>query len=527
MVDYALVGTVTLRRLAVVAVAGAGALLGLAPAASAHAVLWRTSPTAGQVLAAPPAAVTLAFTEPVQVEPDGIRVYDPELHRVDRHDVARATGAANAVSVRLAAGLSRGTYTVAWRVVSIDSHPATGTFTFSVVAAGPVAGTVRTAGPGRGVGLALGVARFASYAGLAAGPGALLTVLLLWSAGRNDRRARRLVRGGLALLLAGTVAAYLLEGPYAAGVGLSRVFSAVALQTVYHSHYGHVLLVRLYLVAALAGFAALAAGRRSVRLDVLTLAAAAAVLPTFGLAGHAAAGGGAGLAVAVDSVHVAAMAVWLGGLAVLATSAFPGGGLMAGLVARRFSRLALGCVLALAATGVAQAVRQTGAWAALTATDYGRLVVVKAAGLAVLAALGYLARRRLARGRDLGRGVATEVAVGAAVLVATSVLVATVPARTAYAAPVVRRLQIADLRLDVRVAPPRVGVPLTVRVRGRSAGLTGRFTLPGSGLAPLPLAFAGGAGTATLPAPGRWVLELTVLAVSGRSVTIATTIPVR
>jgi len=65
---------------------------------------------------------------------------------------------------------------------------------------------------------------------------------------------------------------------------------------------------------------------------------------------------------------------------------------------QRFSAIALGCVIAIVASGAYQTWREVGSWSALADTTYGRLVVAKVTGLIFLIELGYLARRLLRRG---------------------------------------------------------------------------------------------------------------------------------
>ena len=64
----------------------------------------------------------------------------------------------------------------------------------------------------------------------------------------------------------------------------------------------------------------------------------------------------------------------------------------------RFSTLAGGCLVGVVVSGVANAVLRVPSPVALVSTGYGWLVVAKAVGVVVLACLGGVARRRLARG---------------------------------------------------------------------------------------------------------------------------------
>jgi copper transport protein len=97
------------------------------------------------------------------------------------------------------------------------------------------------------------------------------------------------------------------------------------------------------------------------------------------------------VATAVTTVHVAAMVLWLGGLAaLLAGLVRPGAeaGELAGALPR-WSRIASGSVAALVVTGVVQSVREVGTPTALVSTTYGWVLLAKLAlVLLLLAAAG-------------------------------------------------------------------------------------------------------------------------------------------
>ena len=118
------------------------------------------------------------------------------------------------------------------------------------------------------------------------------------------------------------------------------------------------------------------------------------------------------------SLHLAAMALWLGGLVVLLTSvlprfrATPAAGLRA---VRRWSVVAFAAVAVLVVTGEVQAFPTVAPLDALWSTDYGGLLLVKLALVAARArarrraAAGRRARRRGPPARGCGASVAREV----------------------------------------------------------------------------------------------------------------------
>ncbi len=535
-----------MRRIAVVVAAGALVVVGVAPAASAHAIVVSTTPFAGSVVSTPPAQVTLGFGEPVEITPSAIRVYDDVLHRVDTGPAGHiVAGRVDTVGVHLVPNLATGTYTVIYRVISGDSHPVAGRFTFSVVAPSKVRPIASDLGGGsRVVGVAFGAARFVEYAGLIVGLGGLV-FFVLWPAGRRDRLARRVVFGGFATLLSGSVVALLLEAPYLAGGGLGTAFDRHLLSTIVTSHFGIAVIMRIVVVALILLLFRVLLDRGPYGYPSTVAGLAVVLADTFADAGHSTINDNHGLAQLSDGAHVLAMTIWLGGLVMLVAVVLRRHADALHTVLPRFSAVALGCVAVVAGTGAYQAVRNVGYWPALTDTTYGRLVLAKIGGLAVIVGLGYLARRWViqhASGTgDLAvfrRGLMVESATGAAVLAVTAVLVVTLPGKTAYAAPVSRTIVTSTFRLGVTVDPAKTG-PSSIRIRASARNgrplavqeVTGSLWLPAQAVGPLPVSFAlDGPGRAvaslTLAAPGAWQLVLNVATSDVDTTTVATTFTV-
>ncbi|OMH24857.1 hypothetical protein BKD30_07440 [Tersicoccus phoenicis] len=105
-------------------------MLGLgAPAAQAHDELASSTPADGATVASVPATISLRFNDaPVTL---GARVEVLDSSGVDRADGSVSVTGTTA-SQRIAPTAPAGAYTVRWRVVSADSHPINGTFTFTV-----------------------------------------------------------------------------------------------------------------------------------------------------------------------------------------------------------------------------------------------------------------------------------------------------------------------------------------------------------------------------------------------------------
>ncbi|MGV9694175.1 copper resistance CopC/CopD family protein [Streptomyces sp. NPDC003470] len=366
-------------------------VLGGAAPASAHAALRSTDPGDGTVLPRAPRAVTLTFTESVGLRDDSFRVLDPGGHRLRTEDAGHADGRSDTARVTLPDALGEGTYTVAWRVVSADSHPVSGAFTFSV--GKPSATTAANAAGPTEDPLTATLHRIARYlAHLAA---ALLVGTAAFTAlcrPPDPAPLRRLLVTGWWTLLAATVALLVLRAPYEAGTGPATALNADALGRTVTSRPGALLLTRLALLAPAALFLARVPRRREH--GPLTTVAGAAVAVglalTWAAAEHAVAGPLVPLAVTSAVLHLLATAVWLGGLVALLTSLR---GSPDTATVARFSRVALVCVTVLAVTGVFQSWRGLGSWPALTGTTYGRLLLAKLAGVSVLLSAAAVSRR--------------------------------------------------------------------------------------------------------------------------------------
>jgi len=427
-------------------------------------------------------------------------------------------------------------------VISADSHPVSGAYDFSIGRRGeaPAAPTV---GGDRGMGIGLGVGRWLGYAGSALLLGGLFFLVVC----RPRGVPRRLLLVGAGLLTLGAVVCLLLKGPDDADLGLSHVPDGSLLHEVLGTTYGVATIARVML-ALLGGLLVLAwhrlpASARAASVGLLTVALAVC----FALAGHAAAASPRWFAVLVDGVHVVAMSIWLGGLMMLlvvvvrrrpradssATHDTVG-------VARRFSALALGAVVALALTGGYQAWRETRSLGALEHTAYGRELVVKLVVVVLVLAAAASSRALLWRHADLDelrRTVTLEAAGVAVVLGITSALVATEPASAAYHPSVETNLAILGDTVQVSAIP-----------QGDRSMQLHLYVLDGSGrpiepkeldaavsqgsLGPLPIRLVKAGpghrqGVVSVPRAGDWTLAVTLRTSAIDEDSASVTLPIR
>ncbi|MET9370795.1 copper resistance protein CopC [Streptomyces griseoflavus] len=397
------------RTLVLLFLAVTGALLAGAAPASAHAALTGSDPGQGAVVDTAPTQVSLTFSEPVAVSDDAVRVLDPKGTRVDKGDPADTSG--NTYTVRLLSGLPDGTYTVAYQVVSADSHPVAGAFTFSIGAPSETSVSVSAQGSDDGpVGWLYGFGRYVSYAGFVVMAGGAAFVLACWSRGSGVRAVQRLVVSGWMALTAATLGLLLLRGSYTTSGEVGDIFDLSLLGDVLQTKTGAALISRLLLLAAAALFIAVLFGSHDERDDQekrdLTFGlaiggtvVAAGLAASWAMSEHASQGLQPGIAMPVDVVHLLAVAAWLGGLTALLVALFraPAETPVDRDAVRRFSRLAFGSVIAVVVTGVYQSWRQLGSWSAFTDTRYGQLLLAKLGLVAVLVGVASVSRRWTAR----------------------------------------------------------------------------------------------------------------------------------
>ncbi|MFK0152142.1 copper resistance protein CopC [Streptomyces sp. NPDC090493] len=495
-----------MRVLALLGPLLAALLLASAAPASAHAALRGSDPADGAVLKSSPRSVTLTFTEAVGLLDDSFRVYDPTNHRVDTSDAGHGPAGSDTARINFPKKLGTGTFTVAWRVVSSDSHPVSGALTFSVgkpsattatVSAGPVENPV--------TGSLYNIGRYVAYLAVALLIG---TVAFLAVCRPPDPAPLRTpVRTAWWTLLAATLFLFVLRSPYEEGTSPASAFDLSALARSATGRPGLALLARVALLAVTAALCLLF--RKRVSRDLPSalsvpsrpLLATAAVLSvalalTWAAAEHASAGIQVPLAMTSSVLHLLSMALWMGGLAALLITLQRSAEPLPAAVVTRFSRVAFGSVTVLVVTGVYQSWRGLGSWQALTDTSYGRLLLVKLAAVTLLLAAASQSRHWTAKlaqapavpapervplpvggpadppaegeGEDaplpdeppagsagrhqaaLRRSVLAEVAVGVAVLGITTILTGTLPGRAAAEAA------------ESGTAPVSAGIPAAV-----------------------------------------------------------------
>jgi copper transport protein len=467
-------------------------------------------PAASGVLDVPPPNVQLTYDEAVEPRFAIISVTNAAGKQETTAPVHRSPANPDTLVVPLRPHLPEGWYLIYWRAISVDGHPVQGAFTYAV---GPNPGpapefrvpkiSATAATP------QLLIARWVMFVSVMAAIGLFVMRLLI---------ARPLVRrvGGSSLravTVAFAVAAALglIAIPVyldfsTANDSLRSVSDLAALVPLYRvTAFGRAIVDMevCFALFCLAAAVAVWVDRPERKLRSIAelvaafgaLLAAGAVLVVPGAAGHAAQTSPRGLTLLFDWLHLIAGSVWLGGLVgvLVLWSSAPARERVAALsvCVPRFSNVAFGSVLVLAATGVGEAIDHMPAVNALWETGYGRVILVKTGllGGALLVASGNLLRSRpgliaARREPDLGepaarllrRLVSVEVAIVAGAVFAAAVLSSLPPPPPAFALEnsavarvgpgrVARRISHGGYVLQVLVSPNKAAAPDSFALR--------------------------------------------------------------
>ncbi len=371
--------------------------------ALAHAAVVALDPPRGSVQPQPPTVVRITFSEPVTPFGRGIDVYSPSGRLV--------SGTAVASGSELVDGLNElgpGTYLVEWRVVARDTHPSRGSYTFSVGHRGPVPAGLAPAsdlGSVAPAGLLLqALSRWLHFLGFALAFGTVAFQLLVLRETEPAPRLRRLAYAGIALLVAAEPIALVAQ---AASLG---TIDSASLADVLGSAFGRVLALRLGAALLLWGlFGAIRQTRGRGAGAILALGAALAGVD--GLAGHTIAGLPQAAAYLLTALHVAAMAVWVGGFAGLLATVGAAGDRRTLLA--RFGRYARVSVAVLLLSGALLALVHLRGPSDLLFSAYGLTLAIKLAAVAVALLAAWLGGRRLHSGRPEAVALAGVLALAA------------------------------------------------------------------------------------------------------------------
>lgn len=410
-------------------------------AVSAHTGFESSTPGDGEVLAEPVSEVVIAFTGPASPVGDRFTALDSAGQL--REPSAVTTPDDKTFVLTFEPPLAGGQVGVRWNVQAPDAHPIGGSFVFTITSPAPTTKApdaspteaaplvessqpppaaseaaptleeflaTETASPGEGIALAGRITGLLGVALVLGGMGFMATTL---------RGSSSEIRAGLnVVLLLGLLVALgaLLELVGLVQAGASSVGSIV-------KSPGLAMTLRLVGGLAIAGGMAATTGsgrrtpayslsaavlevspRTSVRDDpdgsvrwypessMMALVGAAAILASFWFDGHTVSKGPRLIHALLNSVHVAAGSVWVGGVVAMASVTWwryrRGRRTRATELIVRFSSVATVALIAVAGAGMLMAVFVLDSFGELTGTEWGKVLLLKTAAVAIAAGAG-------------------------------------------------------------------------------------------------------------------------------------------
>lgn len=291
------------------------------------------------------------------------------------------------------------------------------------------------------------VARIVDYLGTALFFGGGAVIAWLWPAGAGVLPARRLLVIGWFAGLLGTVVAIGLEGTWATQASLGSAWHWSLIEQTLRLDFGREWAAKalLWVLAGVVLADLLRRGEKAARSLPWRVGFGAiglGVLRVTGLAGHSSGTTYQAVSEVADLVHLTGMSLWVGGLAMLLFGVLPRRQpAELATVLPRFSRLAMGSVVAVIVAGVVLAVQLVGSVGALFNTTYGGLLLAKIVLLVVILVAAQASKSWIAHRLDFAvvlRGdtatvrpfvfsVAVETALVLLVLIAASFLVTAYP----------------------------------------------------------------------------------------------------
>lgn len=513
-------------RSAVGALLTVAALLFAASPAAAHAVLLGTDPEDGEILDSAPDTVTLTFNENVTLPAESVAVLTAAGEPIPID--ARSIDAT--VEVAFDTDLGDGTYIVNWRVISADSHPISGAFTFSVGAPSETVADVTppAAAPGTEA-LTVGTQAVVYLGGLTAAGLTFFHFLVT----ALTRGALRIMRWSAVSAVLGMIAYVPAVYVWQNGLELSSVIHWDAVRDSFHAG-GSFSAASVAAMLGIGGLGAAVTATSTTASSPARLPAAVAcggaglALGSLLLTGHTRTFGPPLVLLTSDAIHVTAAALWLGGVIGLAYVIRAGESSAAAAVVR-FSSIAAVVLAASAVTGIVMAWLILDSLEALTGTRYGVTLMVKIGAVALVVLLAVWNRWKLVptvgsrpdSPRKLRRIVGAEAVLLLAVASITALLVSQSPAVVARDDTAQYSVSLGEATLDAQVAPLRVGtnaLEFSLRDAGGQpidavSAPDVRVFMPDPGIGPLsPSVTQTGPGryeaVLDLPLPGEWEISV-------------------
>lgn len=436
-------------------------LLLLISPALGHAVLEDTNPKDGDVVPTAPESVIITFNEPVSPT-DGIQILDASGGEVSSTVASRD----NLLIITPATELDDGTYIINWRIISTDTHPVAGGFSFSVGEPSTSVAAAQVSEVPRDVLLSRVSAEFLRYVGVLGAVGliAFMTFIAPRELGLVPQLRTPLHRVSIVFAQIGTFGALVLVPltvVWQQGLPLTGFWRALVSSDTWLSQTA---LVAALTSLSIAGVILTAQRRHSAGVTLLAVALGSLIIE-----GHTRSFGPPWVLLVSDLIHLTAASVWLGGVFALSIVLHPAmktRAKAAQSAVRRFSAVAVGTVVSVSMSGAILWWRIPSTLGGLPDSQYGWYLMSKVAIVAAVAIIGgwnlwHLRNNRPADLRRLRRTVTAEAVLLAVVVAVTSLLVTNDPRAEKpadVAKPVVLDMDLPEgFAAELTIVPGRIG----------------------------------------------------------------------
>lgn len=448
-------------RLLVVLFISSFLVISFSTSASAHSQLVSSTPAADSVLTESPKAIELKFTTRMESAPDSIRLFFSNNEPIEISETQNLGEQGLKAEVPK---LKSGSYVVSWYAVSPDAHRIEGAFVFTIgsIAEKPTEGSkkliekVEENQPSVLLEKRLNVVnRFVQLLTLSIIIAAIIFKIYILKETLSGFSSR-IFYACLGLFSITSFVSLVLYVSISKKVPFFEVLFGSDLVNSLDSKFAFVQMARILICVVLGLLWKLKAGRLTY---ILLGISAVLFASTFSILGHSSTGEKVLLAGIFNAIHVFAAATWLGGIIWILilrkrndlTD-----------ILRKFSNLAVFCVVAILLSGTFAWYRQVGSFSAAKETWFGQLISFKVILVLFVVAIAFIVRRKLLSGsKEVGqilKFVAIEFLMLISVMFATSMVVDAVPAKIDYKKPVTQSVFSETKKFDVTVDPANVGL---------------------------------------------------------------------
>ncbi len=437
--------------------------------AYAHSEFTSSNPTNGAVLKESPKNIEISFSDKINLSFDSFRLLDSDSKQI-KTKMPKVEKTGNSMIVEIPK-LKDGHYVVVYSIVSEDSHVIKGAISFSVgkkviqnVDDNQISKLLESKKTPTYLGFTRNILQFILYISIA------LTIFLIVFRVFifDDIKNKQLNILFYLATIFGITSSILSIGIQAAAEGsfsISKVFSSTIIFQEIDTRIGTLYAIRAVLFILLAVLWKL---NIKIFTKFILPILALSILLTIALAGHASSGEYQQIAFIFDIIHVLAASIWFGGLLALPILLKKANYKE---ILRKFSTIALYCVIAILVTGIFAAWRQIGNVEVAINTFYGKLVLAKMA-MYILLILTAVYTRKFTRmilkqeanisddtriKKRILKYIYFECLVLIFVMSTTSVLVNAVPARISYNASVTKQVVTKKSIIEITVDQTKFG----------------------------------------------------------------------